>query len=98
VFPSYFEGFGLVILEAFEQNTPVIVSNLRPMSDIVSHDKTGYVLDSTNETIWAEHMLNLIKNKEESKRMGKNGNSLLKEKYDPDLMYQKIVKMYEKYL
>ena len=45
VFPSLCEGFGLVILEAFSQNRPVLVSDVRPMSDIVSHGKNGYVLN-----------------------------------------------------
>ena len=95
LFPSMFEGFGLVILEAFAQNKPAIVSNIRPMSDIVSHNSTGYVLDPQNEKIWAEHILKLAKNPNESERMGKNGNEVLKTKYHPDLMYKKIIAIYE---
>jgi len=41
VFPSLCEGFGLVILEAFFQKKPVLVSNIRPMSDIVLDKKNG---------------------------------------------------------
>jgi len=54
VFPSLCEGFGLVILEAFSQHKPVLVSNIKPMSDIVSHGRTGYVLDPHDENIWAQ--------------------------------------------
>jgi len=95
VFPSLLEGFGLVILEAFEQKVPVIVSDLRPMSDIVTHNETGYVLDPKNENQWADYLLKLVKNKGESERMGKNGNAILKNNYNPDFMYQKIIEMYE---
>ena len=95
LFPSTMEGFGLVILEAFAQNKPAIVANIRPMSDIVSHNSTGYVLDPQNEKIWAEHILKLAKNPNESERMGKNGNEVLKTKYHPDLMYKKIIAIYE---
>lgn len=94
LFPSLCEGFGLVILEAFSQTKPVLVSNVRPLSDIVSHEKTGYVLDPNDENIWAEHILKLAKNPQESERMGKNGNELLKTKYNQDLMYEKVMKMY----
>jgi len=94
LFPSLCEGFGLVILEAFSQNRPVIVSNIRPMSDIVSHNSTGYVLEPREE-VWAEHLLNLIKNPEVSERMGKNGFELLRTKYNQELMYEKIIKMYQ---
>jgi len=96
LFPSLCEGFGLVILEAFSQTKPVLVSNVRPLSDIVSHGKTGYVLDPNDENIWAEHILKLTKNPQESERMGKNGNELLKTKYNQDLMFEKIMKMYNK--
>ena len=49
MFPSLCEGFGLVILEAFAKKRPVLVSNLRPMSDIVTHEKNGFVLDPNDE-------------------------------------------------
>ena len=62
VFPSLCEGFGLVILEAFSQERPALVSNIRPMSDIVTHEEDGYVLDPHDEHIWAEHLLKIIKN------------------------------------
>jgi len=77
VFPSELEGFGLVILEAFSQHRPVIVSKIRPMSDIVSHNNNGYVLDSKNEIEWAEHLLKLINNPKDSQKMGMFGKMLL---------------------
>jgi len=95
VFPSELEGFGLVILEAFSQHKPAIVSKIRPMSDIVSHNNSGYVLDPKNEFEWAEHLLKLIKNPQDSQKMGMYGNRILTEKYNPDLMYERILKMYE---
>jgi len=95
VFPSELEGFGLVILEAFSQHKPAIVSKIRPMSDIVSHNNSGYVLDPKNEFEWAEHLLKLIKNPQDSQKMGMYGNRILNEKYNPNLMYDRILKMYE---
>jgi glycosyltransferase involved in cell wall biosynthesis len=94
LFPSLCEGFGLVILEAFAHSRPVLVSNLKPMSDIITHKETGFVLDPNDENLWAEHILKLVKNSEESQRMGKNGNMLLKTKYNQAMFYEKLVKMY----
>jgi len=94
LFPSLCEGFGLVILEAFSQNKPVLVSDIRPMSDIINHEETGFVLNSENEDEWAEHILKLIKNPQESQRMGENGNHILKIKYSQELFYENIIKMY----
>jgi len=94
VFPSLCEGFGLVILEAFSQSKPVLVSNVRPMSDIIIDGNTGYILDPHNESIWADYLLKILQDKESAFRMGKNGNDLLNSSYTESLMYQKIVRMY----
>ncbi|MDE1862691.1 MAG: glycosyltransferase family 4 protein [Thaumarchaeota archaeon] len=95
VFPSLCEGFGLVILEAFLQKRPVLVSDIRPMSDIIAHEKNGFVVDPHDENKWADSMLELIRDPQEASRMGQNGNQLLKANYGQESMYQKIIEMYE---
>ncbi|TSA18692.1 MAG: glycosyltransferase family 1 protein [Nitrosopumilales archaeon] len=97
VFPSLCEGFGLVILEAFLQNKPVMVSDVRPSSDIITHEVNGYVLNPYDGTIWADCFLKIISNPQEAVRLGKSGNNLLKEKYDEKSMYKKIISMYIQY-
>lgn len=97
VFPSLCEGFGLVILEAFSQNKPVLVPKIRPMSDIVTHGKNGYLLDPHDENDWAEHFIKFIKNPQEAKSMGENGNNLLHTSFNEELMFQKIIKMYDEF-
>jgi len=55
VFPSAYEGFGLPVLEAMSQNTPVISSNAFSLKEVVGkggilvdpYDKEGYVLGIT---------------------------------------------------
>ena len=95
LFPSMCEGFGLVILEAFSQNKPVLVSNIPPMSDVINHKETGFVLNPNNKNEWADHILRLVKNPQESKLMGTNGNHILKTRYNQELLYKRIIKMYD---
>jgi len=95
LFPSLFEGFGLVILEAFSQKRPVLVSDIRPMSDIVSNGKNGYVLDPHDENKWAIILTELIRNPDKGSQLGNHGFQVLKEKYTLEKMYEKIVKMYD---
>jgi len=71
VFPSWFEGFGLVILEAFMQKKPVLVSDVRPLSDIVENKKTGLVISPNNEKEWAKAIEYILSNQNNAK---KNGN------------------------
>ena len=94
LFPSLCEGFGLVILEAFSQAKPVLVSKIRPMSDIVHHGKTGFVVDPQDELDWTSKILEMIKNPTSSEEMGNNGFKIFLEKYDKRKMSDKILEMY----
>ena len=94
VFPSLCEGFGLVILESFAQNKPVLVSDLKPMSEIVSHEKSGYIINPHDEKQWAKFLLEVIKNQEKTIIMGKNGAQILVSNYNQDIFYQNLEKMY----
>lgn len=95
VFPSLCEGFGLVILEAYEQKKPVLVSDVRPMSDIVSNGTTGFVLDPHDEKAWAQCILDIIKNPSSASTVGQNGYQKLMISYNQESMYQKVVRMYQ---
>jgi len=94
VLPSLCEGFGLVILEAYSENIPVMTSDIRPMSDLVKHESTGYVLNPHDEKAWADCFLKLIKNPHEASLMGQNGKKELITLFSLDSMYQKVLKMY----
>ncbi len=95
VFPSLCEGFGLVILEAYEKKRPVMVSNIKPMSDIVSDGVTGHVLDSHDEKAWAQAILDVIENPDQSTKYGQNGYQRLEKEYGQKSMYDKVVSMYQ---
>jgi len=44
--PSYSEGFGLPILEAFKFNKPVIAIDAPPFNEIIKHNKNGLLVPS----------------------------------------------------
>ncbi len=50
VFPSLFEGFGLVITEAMSQGTPVITTDRTAGPDLIKHGENGWLVEagSTN--------------------------------------------------
>lgn len=59
LFPSLFEGFGLVVTEAMSQGTPVITTNRTCGADVITHDVNGWIMEagSTEALI---HQLKLI--------------------------------------
>ena len=94
LFPSTIEGFGLVMLESWQQKRPVLTSDIPPMSDIIQHEKTGLIIDPHDEKKWAKSIIQLIKEPNFSNEMGNAGNYELKTKYNQKLFYERILKMY----
>ncbi|WP_234736947.1 glycosyltransferase family 4 protein [Tellurirhabdus bombi] len=48
VFPSLFEGFGLVITEAMSQGTPVITTERTAGPDLITNDENGWLIQAGN--------------------------------------------------
>jgi glycosyltransferase involved in cell wall biosynthesis len=48
IFPSLFEGFGLVITEAMSQGTPVITTERTAGPDIITNDENGWIVAAGN--------------------------------------------------
>ena len=46
VFPSLFEGFGLVITEAMSQGTPVITTDRTAGPDLIKHGDNGWLIEA----------------------------------------------------
>jgi len=95
LFPSTIEGFGLVMLESLQQKRPVIVSNVPPMSEIITNNETGLLIDPYNEKEWANAIIQFIKNPQKSLKMGENGYQIIREKYSQKQFFEKLKKMYE---
>lgn len=71
VYPSWFEGFGVPILEAMRSGVPVITSETSAMPE-TGGDATLYADPSDPESI-AKHMLELYKNEDKRSRLAEAG-------------------------
>lgn len=98
IFPSIKEGFGIVILEAFMHKIPVLVSDVRPQSDIVEHQKTGLTISPNDENEWAKAIEFILKNPQDALKMGENARDVLEEKYSYEVMKDKIIRIYSELL
>lgn len=94
VFPSLVEGFGISIIEGFACKKPVLVSNIKPMSDIVKDGFTGYVLPSTDEEKWAEKIIELLHDTNKQKEMGNNAYNEFMSKYQINQIVSRIENLY----
>ncbi len=64
LFPSLFEGFGLVITEAMSQGTPVITTNRTAGPDLITHGENGWIVEPGNALVLREMIETIIKNPE----------------------------------
>ena len=60
VFPSFYETFGLVLLEAMQQSTPVIGSDEGSMPDIIQHGINGLISTKRDPVALANNISRLI--------------------------------------
>ncbi len=96
VLPSLFEGFGIVILEAWAYKKPVIVANTPPLNRIVEHGKNGFIIDPFKPEELSAYILLLINDKERAKIIGLNGYKKLMERYTITDWIVKFEKLYKK--
>jgi glycosyltransferase involved in cell wall biosynthesis len=73
ILPSFWEGFGVVILEALSCETPVVATSVGGIPEIVKHNKNGILVPPNNPLKLAEAIQYLMDNKNVRTRMGKEG-------------------------
>ena len=60
IFPSLFEGFGLVVTEAMSQGTPVITTERTCGPDLIEHNKNGWLIEAGSTDQLQQAIENLI--------------------------------------
>ena len=90
----WFEVFGLVNIEAMRNKIPVIGSNIGGMSDIVDHEKTGYLFEAGNYKEMSYYIKKLYKNIRLSEELGENGYKKFVTKFSDDVYYERLMRIY----
>jgi glycosyltransferase involved in cell wall biosynthesis len=73
VLPSEYEAFGLVLLEAMAQGTPVIASRVGGMPGVVEEGKNGLLFQSGNAEELSQSIRKILDRPEDARRMGAYG-------------------------
>jgi glycosyltransferase involved in cell wall biosynthesis len=78
LFPSLFEGFGMVITEAMSQGTPVITTDRTAGPDLIKHGQNGWLVEAGSTAALQEAIEGLLKNPETIAEAGKNAKETAK--------------------
>ncbi|MCM3091465.1 MULTISPECIES: glycosyltransferase family 4 protein [unclassified Cytobacillus] len=76
VFPSYYEPFGIVALEAMIMGKPAIVSNTGGLKGIVQHEYTGLLMATGDPYSFAEQAFTLLEDPKAADTIGKQGQKV----------------------
>lgn len=81
IFPSIYEPFGIVALEAMAAGCPVIAADVGGLGEIIEHRKTGLKAYVGSSNSLADNILELLRDESISRRLKRNGIKLVKDKY-----------------
>lgn len=92
---SRLEAFGIVQLEAFCNRTPVIISNLPGVRQIVKDTNGGWLFPPGDAVALAERMRFVIENENEAYEAGIRGFNSLESRYNWDIIASQIEDIYK---
>ena len=96
VFPSTYEPFGIVALEAMLAGIPTVVSDIGGLDEIVRHKENGMKAYAGNSNSIADSVLELLYNKELGAKVSKNAQSDVKQNFNWNKIAQDTYFAYEK--
>jgi glycosyltransferase involved in cell wall biosynthesis len=95
VVPSLFEPFGIVALEAMAAKSPVVVSDIGGLAEIVEHDATGIKVYPNNPDSLAWGITKILLDENYRNRIRENAYKKVQEKYDWDKIALHTERIYE---
>jgi glycogen(starch) synthase len=98
VCPSLYEPFGIVALEAMAARTPVVVSDVGGLSEIVEHDKTGVKVYPNDPNSLAWGLVRVLTDKRYAEWLTENAFQRVLGEYNWDKIADKTRNLYRKVL
>jgi glycosyltransferase involved in cell wall biosynthesis len=98
VFPSRWEGFGLVCAEAMACGRPVVVSDIPAFRDMVSHGTTGLIVKGEDPEAFSSAVNTLLCDSGLRTRLGASARQAALERFQGSKVAQSTLRIYHKAL
>jgi glycogen(starch) synthase len=96
VFPSLYEPFGIVALEAMAARVPVVVSQVGGLQEVVSHGETGITVYSDNVESLAWGINHTLAHPDWAAQRARNAYEVVEREYNWQHIAQRTIKVYER--
>lgn len=93
--PSLSESFGLAIVQAMSLGIPIVATNSGGIPEVVTAGKSGILVEAGKPDALAEAILELVRDKEMAKKMGKLAAEEVKIKFNLEEMVRQTEGIYE---
>ena len=91
---EWYEGFPMVIVEAYACGTPVIASRIGSLDEIVVDGETGMKFEPGNPRDLAEKINDLVHDRQKLTAMRKKARTLFEEKYTAERNFSMLLEIY----
>lgn len=95
VFPSLYEPFGIVALEAMQSGTPLVVSDTGGLSEIIDHAVDGYKALPGHVESLAWHLSEMLANRPLAEQMAARAKDKVNAHYDWNAIAVRTLQIYE---
>jgi glycosyltransferase involved in cell wall biosynthesis len=94
VLASNWEGFGIAVIEAMALGKPVVATAVDGLREVIEDGRTGFLVPPGDPYALAEKVIYLLKNRELSVEMGKEGRKRVETLFSLDTMIVKLERLY----
>lgn len=91
-----YEGFPMVVLEAYACATPVVASRIGSLAEVVHDGATGLHFEAGNPADLARKVNDLVANRDLASRLGFQAHELFLEKYTREHNFQLLMEIYQR--
>lgn len=89
------EMFGLTLIEAMSQGTPIITTNIGGQAELVENGVNGLLVNPRDPGDLAEKISNILDNPELGREMGERGRKIVEENHTPEKHLKRLIEIYE---
>ncbi len=98
VMTSYFESFGMVLIESANYNIPSISFNIHSgPKEIIENEKSGFLIEDGNLQEFADKICLLMNNESLRKQMGENAKKKIKHTFSKEVIMHQWSKIFQKH-
>ncbi|MBI4874084.1 MAG: glycosyltransferase family 4 protein [Acidobacteria bacterium] len=94
LFPSRYEGFGLVILEANAAGLPVVAARVAGISEAVEENRTGLLYESGDAEGAARSVVRILTNPSLGIELSREGRRIVREKFSIPASARRLLQCY----